>query len=73
MSRIDIINKLYRKMSSTENRRVSFDQMMPPAPLSYFFSYQDVKELNRIAKSNKLAANPKEKFRLINNIMTYRI
>lgn len=70
MSRVTIIDQLYHKRLN--KRAITFDQITQPAPLSYFFTQQDVMSLNKIAKSNKLAARPKEKYKLITDIMACR-
>lgn len=70
MSRVDIVNQLYRKMANT--KMVEFDQISQPAPLAYFFSPTDVGDLHYIATSNKLAAKPDKKYRMISEIMGRR-
>ena len=70
MSRVDIINQLYRKMSRRE--MTDFDKLQPPPPLPYFFNQADIMELKRIATSNKLAARPAEKYKLIDQVMRTR-
>ena len=70
MSRVDIVDQLYRKMYNTKT--VEFDQIQAPAPLSYFFSPTDVGDLNYIASSNKLSARPDKKYKYIKEIMARR-
>ena len=71
MSRVDIIEQLYRNMSSG-GRIADFDRIVPPAPLSYFFTPTDVGDLRYIATSNRFAAKTDKKYKMINEIMNRR-
>lgn len=70
MSRVDIVDQLYRKMYN--NKAVEFDQIQAPAPLAYFFTPTDIGDLHYIASSNKLAAKVDLKYKYIREIMTRR-
>lgn len=69
MARVDPFSVLYsNKMSALDFK---WDTMVAP-PLLSLISMQDIYALNQISTSNKLASNPDEKYRLINNILTSR-
>lgn len=70
MSRVDIVDQLYRRMYN--NKTVEFDQIQAPAPLAYFFTPTDIGDLHYIASSNKLAAKVDLKYKYIREIMTRR-
>lgn len=70
MNRSDVMDKLYRRVCN--KKILEFDQIRPPAMLHNLFKFYDIRELNRIATSNRLSARPKEKYRLINQIMGAR-
>ena len=67
MARVDILKRLYSKDRSSFDFK--FDMLMPRGGILTYISLQDINELNRIASSNKLADNPKEKYKLIDSIM----
>lgn len=66
MAKVNVLDILYSEERSPLD--FHFDSLLGPN-VSYFFSEQELYELYNIAKSNKLAGNPKEKKRLINNIV----
>ena len=70
MARVDILKRLYSKDRSSFDFK--FDMLMPRGGILTYISLQDINELNRIASSNKLADNPKEKYKLIDSIMKNR-
>ena len=70
MSRIDILDQLYQHDRSS--RIDDFNKITAPAPLSYFFTVTDVGDLRTIATSNRYAAKPDLKYKMINQIMNRR-
>ena len=69
MARVDILKRLYsRDMNSFDFK---FDMLAHPGILNYL-SIQDIMELNKIASSNRLADDPKQKYFLLDSIMQKR-
>lgn len=68
--RASYIDLLTRKIVDT--RIESFDSLMPPCSIYNLISVDDIKMLHKIATSAKLSTKPKEKYALINDIMTAR-
>ena len=70
MDRQDVLKRLlYPKCKSAIEFK--FDNLMANPLLSYI-TIQDIAQLNKIASSVKYASKPKEKYALIDNIMTNR-
>lgn len=69
MANKNVLNALYNKRKSP--LEVYFDTLIAP-PLLSLLTPQDIFELNRIARSVKLAGKIDEKYRLIDNIMNNR-
>lgn len=70
MSRIDAISMIYTRR--LDKRIVSFEELQTPYRIEQLLSFQDIMQLYNIARSNKLSSKPKEKYRLIDAIMTNR-
>lgn len=70
MANMDVLNLLY-KNDTRSALDFNFDMLTAP-PLFTLLSYQDIYELNRIARSVKLVGKIDEKYRLIDNIMYNR-
>ena len=69
MAKADIFSVLYaRNVSPME---FNWDSMMAP-PLLSFLTYQDIYQLYSIAMSNKLASKPKQKYKMIDDIVKPR-
>ena len=69
MANIDLVQLLYS--SDKSPMEFSFDKLMA-RPLLSLLTPQDIYQLNKIATSLKLSSKPKEKYRLIDNIMVPR-
>lgn len=69
MARVDPFTVLYSKRVSALDFK--WDTMVAP-PLLSLISPQDIYTLNQIATSNKLASDPDEKYRRIDNVLTAR-
>lgn len=69
MARADILNTLYAKQVSALDFR--WDNLFAPPLLSLVSAY-DIERMRQIATSNKLASQPDEKYRLINDILVRR-
>lgn len=70
MSRIDNISLIYSRI--LDKRIVRFEELQTPYRIEQLLSFQDIMQLYNIAKSNKLSAKPKEKYKMIDSIMTNR-
>lgn len=69
MAKADIFSVLYaRNVSPLE---FNWDSMMAP-PLLSFLTYQDIYQLYSIAMSNRLASKPKQKYKMIDDIVKPR-
>lgn len=66
----EIERLLYSKV--LDKKMVTFDQILPPCKILQVLSMEDIYQLNKLAKSKKYAARPKEKFALIDQIMQRR-
>ncbi|MDD3122046.1 MAG: hypothetical protein PHC62_00855 [Candidatus Izemoplasmatales bacterium] len=66
MARVDLIRSLYRKQIPIDEFK--FDNIKANPLLSYIHPYA-IAELYKIAKSVKLQSKPKEKYRLVDNIV----
>ena len=69
MAKLDVLQSLYNKKQSA--LEFNFDALTAP-PLMSLLSPYDIMELNKIAKSVKLAGKIDLKYKLIDNIMTNR-
>ena len=69
MAKLDVLQSLYNKKQSALD--FNFDALTAP-PLMSLLSPYDIMELNKIAKSVKLAGKIDLKYKLIDNIMTNR-
>ncbi|MDE6946222.1 MAG: hypothetical protein K2P14_03445 [Anaeroplasmataceae bacterium] len=69
MAKTDIFKTLYAKKVSALDFK--WDTMVAP-PLLSLITPQDIYELNQIARSNKLASKPEEKYKRIANILESR-
>ena len=69
MAKANVLDLLYTKKRSP--LEFNFDMLTAP-PLLSLLTFQDIYELNRIARSVKLASKIDEKYKLIDNIMTHR-
>ena len=69
MAKLNALEALYNKRKSP--LEFNFDMLWAP-PLLSLLTPQDIYELNRIAKSVKLAGKIDEKYKLIDQIMTNR-
>lgn len=69
MAKLDVLQSLYNKKQSVLD--FNFDALTAP-PLMSLLSPYDIMELNKIAKSVKLAGKIDLKYKLIDNIMTNR-
>lgn len=71
LSLTDEVEKLlYTKM--VDSRAVSFENIPQPATILSLLTMEDIMQLNKIAKSKRLASKPKEKFSMIIQIMERR-
>lgn len=71
LSLTDEVEKLlYTKM--VDSRAVSFENIPQPATILSLLTMEDIMQLNKIAKSKRLASKPKEKFSMITQIMERR-
>ena len=70
MPKSNFLDLLYSKRRSQEE--FSFDNLMPPGPLSNYLSPYDVMALYEIATSTSLAAKISEKYKMIDDIMRNR-
>lgn len=71
LSLTDEVEKLlYTKM--IDSRVVSFESIPQPASILSLLTMEDIMQLNKIAKSKRLASKPKEKFSMIIQIMERR-
>lgn len=66
----EIEKLLYSKV--LDKRVVVFEQILPPCKILQLLTIEDVYQLNKIARSKKYAAKPKEKFAMIDQIMQRR-
>lgn len=66
MARADVLDVLYAKQISPLDFK--FDSLIAPPMLS-FISMQDIYELNKIATSIKLSSKPKQKYKMIDDIL----
>lgn len=69
MAKSNVLDFLYREQKSP--LEFNFDALTAP-PLMSLFTYEDIYNLNSIARSVKLSGKIKEKYRLIDKIMTSR-
>lgn len=69
MARVDVLSKLYATKVSPLD--FVWENLTAPPMLS-LLSLEDIFNLNRIATSNKLTSKPKEKYRLIDQIVRIR-
>lgn len=69
MAKANVLQSLYTKRKSP--LEFNFDMLTAP-PLLALLTPQDINDLNRIARSVKLAGKIDEKYRLIDQIMTNR-
>lgn len=69
MAKTNVLELLYRKTKSIEE--FNFDNLTAP-PLLSLLSYQDIYELNKIARSVKLSGKIDTKYKMIDNIMKNR-
>ena len=69
MAKLDVLESLYNKRKSA--LEFNFDALTAPPLMSLLTPY-DIMELNKIAKSVKLAGKIDLKYKLIDNIMTNR-
>ena len=69
MAKANVLQSLYTKRKSP--LEFNFDMLTAP-PLLVLLTPQDINDLNRIARSVKLAGKIDEKYRLIDQIMTNR-
>lgn len=69
MANLNALNYLYKERKSALD--FDFDMLIAP-PLLSLLTYQDIYELNNIAKSVKLSSKIDEKYRMIDNIMNHR-
>lgn len=69
MARADLFSVLYAKKVSP--MEFNWDSMVAP-PLLSFLTVNDIYQLYMIAKSNKLASKPKQKYQMIDNILRPR-
>ena len=68
--RQQIIDKIYHKKES-DRKGFDFDSLWHP-PISQYLSTQDVQQLHAIALSAKYNARPKEKYKLMDDILKQR-
>lgn len=66
----EIEKLLYSKV--LDKRVVVFEQILPPCKILQLLTIEDIYQLNKIARSKKYAAKPKEKFAMIDQIMQRR-
>lgn len=66
----EIEKLLYSKV--LDKRVVAFEQILPPCKILQLLTIEDIYQLNKIARSKKYAAKPKEKFAMIDQIMQRR-
>lgn len=66
----EIEKLLYSKV--LDERVVVFEQILPPCKILQLLTIEDIYQLNKIARSKKYAAKPKEKFAMIDQIMQRR-
>lgn len=66
----DVEQLLYSKV--LDKKTVAFEQIVPPCRILQLLSMEDIYQLNKIAKSKKYAARPKDKFAMIDQIMQRR-
>lgn len=66
----EIKKLLYSKV--LDKRVVVFEQILPPCKILQLLTIEDIYQLNKIARSKKYAAKPKEKFAMIDQIMQRR-
>lgn len=69
MAKANVLDFLYRERKSP--LEFNFDMLTAP-PLLSLLTYQDIYELNRIARSVKLVGKIDEKYRMIDGIMNHR-
>lgn len=69
MAKASVLNLLYSEKRTP--LEFKFDMLTAP-PLLSLLTYQDIYELNRIARSVKLVGKIDEKYRMIDNIMSNR-
>lgn len=69
MAKANVLNLLYTEKRSP--LEFKFDMLTAP-PLLSLLTYQDIYELNRIARSVKLVGKIDEKYKMIDNIMNHR-
>lgn len=69
MAKASVLDALYTKKRSPFE--FNFDMLTAP-PLLSLLTYQDIVELNRIARSVKLSGKIQEKYKMIDNIMNNR-
>ena len=70
MDREQLLNKIYQK-KSTDRKGFDFDSLWHP-PISQYLTTQDVQQLNAIALSAKYNARPKEKYKMMDDILRQR-
>lgn len=70
MSRLSNLEMLYS--SRPDRRIVAFDQLQTPFRIEQLLTPYDIYQLYQIARSNRLAARPKEKYKMIDAIMKPR-
>ena len=68
-SRNYILDRITSKKTSIED--FNYDALQAP-PISMFLSYDDIARLRYIATSMKLSSKPKERYRLIHEVMIHR-
>ena len=66
----EIEKLLYSKV--LDKRVVVFEQILPPCKILQLLTIEDIYQLNKISRSKKYAAKPKEKFAMIDQIMQRR-
>ena len=66
MAKLDIIKMLYRKQVPIDEFK--FDKLMV-YPLTYYLHPSAIMELHKIAENIKLQANPKRKYKMIDDIL----
>ena len=69
MAKANVLDFLYKERKSP--LEFNFDMLTAP-PLLSLLTYQDIYELNRIARSVKLVGKIDEKYRMIDSIMNHR-
>ena len=69
MAKANVLNFLYKEKKSPLD--FNFDMLTAP-PLLSLLTYQDIYELNRIARSVKLVGKIDEKYKMIDSIMNHR-